>query len=144
MTDIDLDKLEALAKGATPGLEWFADMDGLKLKAEPPGNHFIPAEVTLALCATGDHAYRVLSYLAAANPATILDLIASARRDAEEIERLRAALKPFSDALDGYKPGFDHPDYDLEPLSLCAGEPVLDMITKGHLRAARAAHTGEG
>ena len=62
MTDADLDKLEALAKAA--------------LKAK------------------GDNArWEALDALeSAANPATILDLIASARRDAEEIERLRAAL----------------------------------------------------
>ena len=143
MTDADLDKLAALAKAATPGLEWFADMDGLKLKAEPPGNHFIPAEVTLALCATGDHAYRVLSYLAAANPAVILDLIASARRDAEEIERLRAGLEEvvcwFGEAPHTF------PDWKV------TAEALADMaqnVLNGHPAlsspASRAAHTGEG
>ena len=55
---------------------------------------------------------------------------------AAEIEGLRKALEPFARALSAFKPGFDHPDYDLEPLSLCAGEPVLDMITKADLRRA--------
>lgn len=94
----DLDKLEALAKAA--------------LKAK------------------GDNArWEALDALeAAANPATILDLIASARRDAEEIERLRAAVDQAIQCLCTRIPG-----------GVLHGDETMSI-----LRAARAAHTGEG
>lgn len=109
----DLDKLEALAKAA--------------LKAK------------------GDNArWEALDALeSAANPATILDLIASARRDAEEIERLRAGLEEvvcwFGEAPNTF------PDWRV------TAEALADMaqnVLEGHPAlsspASRAAHTGEG
>lgn len=80
-------------------------------------------------------------FIAAANPATILDLIASARRDAEEIERLKSDVCAFAApwavtyARDmGLPEGHLHPShYDL--LERC-GARMVDFT--------RAAHTGEG
>ena len=109
MAEIDLDKLEALAKAA--------------LKAK------------------GDNArWEALDALeAAANPATILDLIASARRDAEEIERLRDSNEGLRTDLfyavqTAYRSGatewarLNYPQW-------------IDAI---EANSARAAHTGEG
>lgn len=133
MTDADLDKLEALAKAA--------------LKAK------------------GDNArWEALDALeSAANPVTILDLIASARRDAEEIERLMAALKPFHAAyiaLVETHCSFEvtgataaerrFSDGEREDAAKEAAFEALTSITFDQLAAvdaaltARAAHTGEG
>ena len=66
MTDIDLDKLEALADAALP--------------LHTPRNGFTARS----------------EFEAAVTPATIKYLIASAREAAAEIERLRGLLKPFA------------------------------------------------
>lgn len=74
MTDADLDKLEAMANRCTSGDPWYKEGD---LCGRQTFDQFIPQD---------------RAFIAAASPATILDLIASARRDAEEIERLRKAV----------------------------------------------------
>lgn len=89
-----------LAEEATPGLEWFADMD-VFLKGEPAGNCLVNAQVTLALCATGTHAGRLASYLANVQPAQIIhdaDLIDSLTK---EVEGLRRALSLIADGAPG-------------------------------------------
>jgi len=73
---IDIEAIKAAAEKATPGMVWFAHMDELKLKAHPPGSSFINDEITLALCATGEHACRVVSYLAEVQPSAVLEIIA--------------------------------------------------------------------
>jgi hypothetical protein len=95
MTDADLDKLEALAKAATPG-PWndsggsIDDFDAeCTMRIEWIANGIPKDGEKDAINAN----YRFdAAFIAAANPASILALIASARRDAEEIERLRARL----------------------------------------------------
>lgn len=90
MTDqLDIPTLESTAKAATPGMEWFAHMDELKLKAHPVGSSFINDEIVLALCATGDHVYQVLPYLAAWNPTTALSILARLKAAETEVERLK-------------------------------------------------------
>ena len=76
MTDIDLDKLEALADRCMSGDPWYKEGD-------------LCGRQTFGQFLTQDRAF-----IAAANPATIKSLIASAREAAAEIERLRSALKP--------------------------------------------------
>ena len=105
MTDADLDKLEALAKAATQG-PW--EHDGNTGWMAPVLHRWSESGCCGQVLATGEccgysvsqeqEAWDVqqigsaspedAAFIAAANPATILDLIASARRDAEEIERL--------------------------------------------------------
>ena len=94
MTDADLDKLEALARVATPG-EWRA---WITRRRQPEiytdgGSSEQNDKIASGVLRKADAAF-----IAAANPATILDLIASARRDAEEIERLRAKLDRYEGA----------------------------------------------
>lgn len=82
---IDIDKLEMLAKGATQG-EWYT---GIGWEQMEPGK-FICARDGGGVVLVDDEDEKALSdadheYIAAANPATILELIA-------EVRRLRAAL----------------------------------------------------
>lgn len=94
MTHIDLDKLEALADAATPG-PWTID----------PQNQWddgtnLPEQVDLRV--NGSRWSKVVdavhvsdadaAFIAAANPATIKSLIASAREAAAEIEEARALI----------------------------------------------------
>ena len=95
LTSAELDELEALAKAATPGQEWFADMSGLNLVARPPGDCFIGAQTVLALCATGEHVYQVLPYIAAAQPATILRLLSLARAGLEAGKAEESMREPY-------------------------------------------------
>lgn len=95
MTEIDLDKLEALADAATPG-EWFRIIhprDEWTVQ-DRPGGGGVPIAKNYA--ATDHQSHDNGRFIAAANPATIKSLIASAREDAAEIERLRGLLKPFA------------------------------------------------
>lgn len=130
----DLDKLEALANRCTSGDPWYKEGD---LCGRQTFDQFIPQD---------------RAFIAAASPATILDLIASARRDAEEIERLRIAIE-------GEKLNYDGAISDLESaLQVLArrinGEKDLDSARTwlelnypdfaASALTARAAHTGEG
>ncbi len=145
MTDADLDKLEAMANRCTSGDPWYKEGD---LCGRQTFDQFIPQD---------------RAFIAAASPATILDLIASARRDAEEIERLMAALKPFHAAyiaLVETHCSFEvtgataaerrFSDGEREDAAKEAAFEALTSITFDQLAAvdaaltARAAHTGEG
>ncbi len=93
MTDADLDKLEALAKAAG-GKEWRLGGGGFVAEGDAPIADFLAMpdpDDWKSGPSIGDAIDRA-KFVAAANPSTILDLIASARRDAEEIERLRETL----------------------------------------------------
>lgn len=68
------DDLRALAERADQG-EWFADMDAAKVIATDPGGTFINDHRTVALCATGDLAYRNAAFIAAFNPQTAIALL---------------------------------------------------------------------
>ena len=74
MTDIDLDKLEALADRCMSGDPWYKEGD-------------LCGRQTFGQFLTQDRAF-----IAAANPAAIKSLIASAREAAAEIERLKGAV----------------------------------------------------
>lgn len=122
----DLDKLEALAKAATQG-EWAADHDGCLTKANNEWA-FIPlaSAFTEGAFYEDEKAHANAAFIAAANPATILDLIASARRDAELLSRVHQM------ATEGHvKAGCDN----WRAVERCRQIAAL---------TARAAHTGEG
>lgn len=113
MTDADLDKLEAHPTNdpTNPLHRLGEDLQEGRIK-------------DLAVSADVDYALHEIARLQA-----------SARRNAGEIETLRAALKPFADAVDDYLPMTGD------------GWPIGDKetaLTLGDLRRARAAHTGEG
>lgn len=169
----DLDKLEALAKAATQGPWEQSHREG---DDEMYRTQVYTADgETIASLAwypkdmgggrIGTYRDANAAYIAAANPATILDLIASARRDAEEIERLRAALEPFAafaqvaEAKSRMALGEVLPDTKI--LTSLSWEGGLGVLVMGHFRdalsfvpkpkgwsglyrRARAAHTGEG
>lgn len=129
MTDADLDKLEALAKAATQG-EWVNDAPGCI------GIHYLQGGKA-TICTTPSEYLEDqanAAFIAAANPATILDLIASARRDAEEIERLIGYAVHDDTCTTNRFPGHD--------VCSCGLSSLLQRIR--HEREARAAHTGEG
>lgn len=97
MTDIDLDKLEALADAATPG-PWDVGEDGPILyegMLRPVwniygGKNFVDARLVGSVehFKEDDYPNANAAFIAAVNPATIKSLIASAREAAAEIERL--------------------------------------------------------
>lgn len=96
MTDIDLDELEALAEAATPGL-WVTRFPShtVVMAATPDGTY--QGEVARTVSGSlNAHRGANAAFIAAANPATIKTLIASAREAADGIERLRGLLKPFA------------------------------------------------
>lgn len=80
-----------------------------------------------------------LTRLPAANPATILDLIASARRDAEEIERLRDSNEGLrTDLFYAVQTAYRRGATEWARLNY---PQWIDAI---EANSARAAHTGEG
>ena len=87
---------------AAPG-EWLADMSALELVSAGSGRE--SPDQRLALCATGEHVFAVLPYLAQARPAAIEDLLA-------ERERLRAALEAI-DALEPMELNPSNYDHDI-------------------------------
>ena len=79
MTDTELSVLEALAKAATPG-PWYAYTDGSIVWEK---TH----EIHTAVCDSGEKNKNNAAFIAAANPAAFLELIAElrqARKDACE------------------------------------------------------------
>ena len=157
---IDLDKLEALAKAATPGpwfqcgLPWFDAGSGVLAGSPDPhiGMMIVDTEAwdgereEFAEHYDGEVASSDAdaAFIAAANPATILDLIASARRDAEEIERLMARFAELAD-------DFERRADACHDLNKSDKEQRDRMRLHGKEAAyrhamvlARAAHTGEG
>ena len=147
----DLDKLEALAKAATPG-PWndsggsIDDFDAeCTMRIEWIANGIPKDGEKDAINAN----YRSdAAFIAAANPASILDLIASARRDEEEIERLKEALTPSGATKAAYHGEFKFTQYgrddDGDDYSY---ETYVPWTTVKEIMAAiraRAAHTGEG
>lgn len=152
MTDADLDKLEALAKAATPGPWEQSHREG---DDEMYRTQVYTADgETIASLAwypkdmgggrIGTYREANAAFMAAANPATILDLIASARRDAEEIERLRARFAELAD-------DFERRADACHELNKSDKEQRDRMRLHGKEAAyrhamvlARAAHTGEG
>lgn len=103
MAEIDLDKLEALADRCTGGDPWYKEGD---LCGRQTFDQFIPQD---------------RAFIAAANPATIKSLIASAREAAGEIERLKKRLAMWEpDALGARSPSFSsalasHPSNPPQP-----------------------------
>lgn len=93
MTDIGLDKLEALADGATGDAweihQWQPEGEILICGGEGQGYGLIAT--------VNDDLPNEAAFIAAANPATIKSLIASAREAAAEIERLRARFTELAD-----------------------------------------------
>lgn len=93
----DLNELESLAKAASSG-PWEVGDDGpiLYEGMQRPvwniygGRNFVDARLVGSIehFQGDDYPNANAAFIAAANPAVILDLIASARRDAEEIDRL--------------------------------------------------------
>lgn len=158
----DLDKLEALAKAATPGpwfqcgLPWFDAGSGVLAGSPDPhiGMMIVDTEAwdgereEFAEHYDGEVASSDAdaAFIAAANPATILDLIASARRDAEEIERLKTklavAIGERCDATgDGHRPMSQGKSYWF--CTACGHTLTPKQLRQVEARA-RAAHTGEG
>lgn len=89
MTDIDLDKLEALADTATHG-PWTYEGVGFTDDGGQYREVTSPAEIIFGEWSGPSE--ENAAFIAAANPATIKSLIASAREAAAEIKRLRSAL----------------------------------------------------
>lgn len=77
---LDLNKLELLAKAATPG-PWYEGKHGYILGPATRSSGLMD------ICNVFNAEERNLPYIVAANPTTILELI-------NEIRRLEAALKP--------------------------------------------------
>jgi hypothetical protein len=140
----DLDKLEALAKAATPG-EWRA---WITRRRQPEiytdgGSSEQNDKIASGVLRRADAAF-----IEAAQPATILDLIASARRDAEEIERLRAFAGRMIELVgtafyDGFRDAIDREKWDdcYDYAAVKGSDYARDAVQK---LTARAAHTGEG
>lgn len=148
MTDADLDKLEALAKSATQG-EWRA---WITRRRQPEiytdgGSSEQNDKIASGVLRKADAAF-----IAGANPATILDLIASARRDAEEIERLKRELAAADGRTADYRTvainqGWNWATcnaYGREEYAKHRGEHVDACVLNAAEARARAAHTGEG
>lgn len=139
----DLDKLEALAKAATPG-EWrvsednnpFADGRHVFAKGLD-GSDFVVLNLktdhTFVTATTRAQQQANAQFSAAANPATILDLIASARRDAEEIERLIGYAGHDDACTTNRFPG--------QGVCSCGLSSLLQRVRPDR---GRAAHAGEG
>lgn len=139
MTDADLNKLEALAKAAG-GKEWRLGGGGFVAEGDAPIADFLAMpdpDDWKSGPSIGDAVDRA-KFVAAANPATILDLIASARRDAEEIERLRAALRHYTCSCEPGRCAMSLEDDDTAVDDQLCGRTAQIALT------ARAAHTGEG
>lgn len=141
----DLDKLEALAKAATPG-EWHVGetASSLCIRAERPPAKFgsrLPLQVAF-ITKPPACSHHNAAFIAAANPATILSLIASARRDAEEIERLREAWRLCEKMVKAE----DDLIADLVNDERYLDAMKMDFPITNRMRSmlARAAHTGEG
>lgn len=124
MTDIDLCKLEALADAASG--EWLYTESGrpeyrnvtFYVETNPPGEGPFVAEVDKESNA---------AFIAAANPATIKSLIASAREAAAEIEDARSLI---AESIGLVTEGYDDADR---------------FVKKGRAFLARAAQMdGEG
>lgn len=160
MTDIDLDKLEALADAATPGPWIYRDMrpntygpafvDSVDVRNLAICGDAVGRSETHGFCLQVDSEVRMANaaFIAAANPATILDLIASARRDAEEIERLRAFAGRMIELVgtafyDGFRDAIDREKWDdcYDYAAVKGSDYARDAVQK---LTARAAHTGEG
>lgn len=88
MTDLNADDLVKLLEGleGVPAGPWSAHMDDLTLHVER--SSFIPDNYTLALCATGDHAYKLTPHLARCDPDTIRALVSEVQES-----RRRAAMQ---------------------------------------------------
>lgn len=135
----DLDKLEALAKAATQGPWATCVRMGGDAIVDAPTRPVARVDYRPDM----DARDRDAAFIAAANPAAILDLIASARRDAEEIERLRAGLEEvvcwFGEAPHTF------PDWKVTAEALAdMAQNVLDGHPALSSPASRVAHTGEG
>lgn len=148
MTDADLDKLEALAKAATPG-EWVTRYPShtVVMAVTPDGTYQGEVARTVSGSLNAQREANA-AFIAAANPATILDLIASARRDAEEIERLRAFAGRMIELVgtafyDGFRDAIDREKWDdcYDYAAVKGSDYARDAVQK---LTARAAHTGEG
>lgn len=119
----DLDKLEALAKRCTSGDPWYTEGD-------------LCGRQTFGQFLTQDRAF-----IAAANPSAILDLIASARRDAEEIERLKREVEAGQSVARAINRVLS-PQHDRTFDMLIDQSQWAVDTCRAYL--ARAAHTGEG
>lgn len=94
------DELRRAAETVTPGLEWWAHMDRYELIGQPPGSWFVNDQVKLALCATGEHAARLTSYLAKVQPGVVLSLLDRLAAADDAIKRCRGILLyPTADML---------------------------------------------
>lgn len=149
----DLDKLEALAKAAG-GKEWRLGGGGFVAEGDAPIADFLAMpdpDDWKSGPSIGDAVDRA-KFVAAANPATILALIASARRDAEEIERLKRELAAADGRTADYRTvainqgwNWNTCDaYGRKEYAKHRGEHVDACALNAAEARARAAHTGEG
>lgn len=120
MTNDELMQLKALAEAATPG-PWYGFFDGVRLAPEVFGQKNISRYVCGVMGTTGNNTteHYNSNYIAAANPAVILALIA-------KIESIAADAKRYHDLCrlaDRYH-------FDLSASQESINEQVADAVAK--------------
>lgn len=94
MTALDFDALERAAQAATPGpwiARWDQSANAVMISAET--NEMVACTVALTYVPDAKQAEEDSDFIAAANPAAALALVAQVRALTEERDRLRAALE---------------------------------------------------
>jgi hypothetical protein len=132
VTNDELDKLEAVAKAATPG-PWYPDYDKRRDGADQvtyvAQNPHTKSAYTYTLCfmAAGkgeDQQYADVSFIAAANPATVLALIALCRTQSARIAEMEGVVNRLPKTKDGalVVPGMHVWFYSPRSFSQCIDE----------------------